>query len=330
MMTADLAPFQLLSELPGELALACVLQLAHDARSLLVLSRVSRLCARLANDEACWRKCYEHLIAGKCGGVSIPPARELHPFVDWSMQETLLKSISIKEIKQLLRRRQFMRIPEAASQQEVAGALERFELLALLRKSFPAWLAPPLSVARYGASRLLWSSKYKLSYAAAIQDGKRTFITAFELCNPEWRFTFSRAAMQNQQAQNGSTQNVVTWSVLEVDGSYKSGLIREGHAMEWQFLGEPEGSIIHPKEGLSSIREEHEKKRRGLHVSRRRRAVQIEHYPALRITRTPDWRWVLQNEMALLTSTETSRILPDNPELWERFSRWPTENEGDA
>ncbi|KAJ3321213.1 hypothetical protein HDU93_003422 [Gonapodya sp. JEL0774] len=249
----------------------------------------------------------------------IPPGRELHPLVDWSAHSGLLPSISVRDIKAVLRRRQFWHLPEACSNTEVAGALERSELLELLKKSFPAWLAPPLSHSRGGISKLSWSSKYKLCYAAAIHDGKRGFITAFELCSPEWRLTFPAAQMQYRM-QDPEAHS--TWATFDVDGLTRNGM-NPGVNLEWHFEGDPEGSLIHPKDKLKeAFNPDREKKRRAMHASQRARVIQVERFPALSVARSRDWGWVLSNNSAKLTSTDTSRILPDNPELWEVYSRW--------
>ncbi|TPX37597.1 hypothetical protein SmJEL517_g00654 [Synchytrium microbalum] len=149
--------------LPWELALR-VLSFIDSPRKLSQLYGVSRRWQSLCSDDILWMKLVERRWKNK-----LYHHLDLHIRVDYT---NLMESLSVKEMKSLLKRRQV----------SVAGLVEKSELADAVVKSLPQFSPTVPSKNNSG--------KWRTSYIVAELDSKRTRITKSEVTGIEWKFRF--------------------------------------------------------------------------------------------------------------------------------------------
>lgn len=115
----------------------------------------------------------------------------------------------------------------------------------------------------------------KTAYARSIQDCQRTTITATELCSFAWTFKFKHQALD--QHHSGSGNEMIRY--FQQDGSY--------------VIGENDCPYQHPRYRWQFLT--HKGGRPGV-------CVQINRFPCLAVSRTPDWGWRMENPWVLFTS----------------------------
>ena len=125
--------------------------------------------------------------------------------------------------------------------------------------------------------------RWKHYYAEAEIDAKRSTITFEELTNFRWAFCFK---MNPFFAVDNSEYRVHDYPRFNPDFTFTSSMFR--HVMRWRFP-----------------------------FSERNR-VQVEEYPYLEASRTPDWGWKLTNPFVVFTSMDVD---PDEFTILEQHLR---------
>jgi hypothetical protein len=134
-----------------------------------------------------------------------------------------------------------------------------------------------------GQTNLTWKQKYLK--AESDRHSSANSITFTELTSFDWKFRFKRTAGSWFQEKDPY------W----VHGKDESKMMRRKFVADGSIFQAPEGDPFHDVDRVSSDDGENMKWR-----FTRSGDVQVESYPPLRVRRTPDWGFILENAWVLL------------------------------
>lgn len=265
--------------LPSELWL----QIADyvDTASLLRLSEVSRGLKQVAGDELLWRDRFRTAFEGK-QRIALPKSHlELHYLIDWTGQGGLFERVDCFQLAGILverRRRGLVPISLLDDLDEAVSINNIDQLRKLVLSTHPVFLGPLKTPP--------FSSAWKLSYFTLKKDLHREYITTYELCSVDFSVHFrSPAAWLGLQPEPPRIR-----ARHSADGS----ILFDGHPLHWRFIGDSDEVQGSPSRLFGG---------RG-HHSKCTRRIQLEHYRAKHVSRTPDGGFALHNSQSVYLSTD--------------------------